>query len=104
MANEDRYGFGGADKGCDGSIIGLSYGLTVPFALTAGLSSIGIIQTRRDWWSGGSYRGCDSMGLGGYRKRTNSMDVIPVLTDFPPFNGLPSRARSLPLPSQANTS
>lgn len=60
--------------GTDHSIIGLSDGLTVPFALTAGLSSLGSSSLVVTGGLAELCAGAISMGLGGYRKsypRTN---------------------------------
>lgn len=54
----------GADKD---SIIGLSDGLTVPFALTAGLSSLGSSSLVVTGGLAELCAGAISMGLGGYR-------------------------------------
>ena len=50
------------------SIIGLSDGLTVPFALTAGLSSIGSSRLVVTGGLAELCAGAISMGLGGYRR------------------------------------
>lgn len=50
------------------SIIGLSDGLTVPFALTAGLSSLGSSSLVVTGGLAELCAGAISMGLGGYRK------------------------------------
>jgi VIT1/CCC1 family predicted Fe2+/Mn2+ transporter len=49
------------------SIIGLSDGLTVPFALTAGLSSLGSSRLVVTGGIAELCAGAISMGLGGYR-------------------------------------
>lgn len=54
--------------GTDHSIIGLSDGLTVPFALTAGLSSLGSSSLVVTGGLAELCAGAISMGLGGYRK------------------------------------
>ena len=54
--------------GVDRSIIGLSDGLTVPFALTTGLSSIGSSRIVVLGGVAELIAGAISMGIGGFRK------------------------------------
>lgn len=80
-------------------IIGLSDGLTVPFALTAGLSSIGSSRLVVTGGLAELCAGAISMGVGGFCQQPS------LSPDWPRANrlsGVPSRAESLSLPSAAN--
>lgn len=57
------------------SIIGLSDGLTVPFALTAGLSSLGSSRLVVTGGLAELCAGAISMGLGGYRESSHSLKL-----------------------------
>ena len=60
----------------DISIIGLSDGLTVPFALTAGLSSLGSSRLVVGGGLAELCAGAISMGLGGYRESASLRWVL----------------------------
>jgi len=79
-------------------IIGLSDGLTVPFALTAGLSSLGSSKLVVTGGLAELCAGAISMGLGGYREFFVNQDF--VRSSF--FSRISSRAGSFPLSSPAN--
>lgn len=59
------------------SVIGLSDGLTVPFALTAGLSSIGDSRIVVIGGLAELIAGAISMGVGGFRKPAFANRTLP---------------------------
>jgi hypothetical protein len=83
------------------SIIGLSDGLTVPFALTAGLSSLGSSKLVVTGGLAELCAGAISMGLGGYRR---SLPLKDFMESHSHLSRVTSRARSLPLPPSSNPS
>ena len=95
----------------DRSIIGLSDGLTVPFALTAGLSSIGSSRIVVLGGVAELIAGAISMGIGGfcrsslYAPRPSSLlHYSDVYSPFPgpTSSGVASRTRSLPILTQGD--
>jgi VIT family len=69
------------------SVIGLSDGLTVPFALTAGLSSLGESRLVVVGGVAELIAGAISMGIGGFRASPYSqpvllVDVAPLFSRF----------------------
>ena len=90
------------------SIVGLSDGLTVPFALTAGLSGLGSSRLVVTGGLAELCAGAISMGLGGYRESLLPYSTIFVSILTPDglnahtFSRIPGRDGPLPLPSSTN--
>ena len=73
------------DLSFSSSIIGLSDGLTVPFALTAGLSSIGSSRLVVTGGLAELCAGAISMGLGGYCSY-HTLGIYPLLINCSGFS------------------